>query len=178
MAHRPRLGVNRAQSANVETVAGAQRRASIKPDVGHAGDKRIFRKSCIFCGVVDNKNVILADCMRAERDFTGGFISLKTDLRLEPLPVVLNTRNQCNRYIKYLRGKPRDPVVGLFRHTVQDLVVAELGQAFGFLCWQGIVSHMLSCVIRFFECVPDCLFPIRFSSFKRHGPCLALASSC
>ena len=121
----PRGVVDDAQRADGVAVGGAQRGARVEADVRVAKHQRVVGEARVRPGVGHDQQVQLQDGVRAERLLARQLRGLQPDLRLEPLPVLVEEAHQRD-------GRPadrgRDAGQGVevpLRRRVQDVRRAD-----------------------------------------------------
>ena len=122
---RARHAIDDAQRAEGVAIARDERRAGIKTDVRVAADQRILAKPLVVERVGHDEDAASPDGVRAERHAARGFGHRHADTRLEPLPVLVDQRDQRDRRTADLRGEQDDVVECLFGLGVEDAIGPE-----------------------------------------------------
>ena len=125
MTHRVPQGV---------AVRSQQRGAGVEADAGIVQDQRIVGKAGVDEGIGDHQNLVrLQDRVGTEGQVARGLRRRQPQTRLEPLPFLVNQRDERNGRAADLRGQERDVVIALLRGRIQDLQPAQGGKARGFI---------------------------------------------
>ena len=114
-----RLRIDHAQSPELEAFARDQRHARIEADPGLAGDQRIAREPLVLMCIGHQQYPVLQDGMSAERHIPGRLCGVQAMVRLEPLPVVIDQRDQRDRCPEQVAGQAGDAIEGLLRCRVE-----------------------------------------------------------
>lgn len=126
---RMRLGIDDAQRADPPAIFGLQRRAGVEADADVTGDKRVRRKAIVLRRIVHDHRIVAMDRVRAERDRARRLRRCQTDLRLEPLPVLIDQRNKRDRRAKYFACIAHDRVELHLVGRVKDTIPPQRRQA-------------------------------------------------
>ena len=126
---RARHRVDHADRAHRLAVGHDDRGARIKADVGLPGDERTGAKTRVVQRVLDDEDGLgRGDRMGAEGQVAVGLCGIQADPGLEPLPVLVDERQQCDRCGADFRGQLHDVVVDLLGQGVEDLQASKLGE--------------------------------------------------
>ena len=110
-----------AQGANLEIILHHQWCTRIEFYVRGPGGQRIVMKSFIQGGILDHKNTVTKNGMRAESDFTGCFACIQAMAGFKPLPVVIDQAHQRNGRVADLCRQIGKVVIGLFFKRIEDI---------------------------------------------------------
>src|SRR5690554_472244 len=93
------LVINDAQGAELETTGLPNGDARVETDVGATGYQRVGLEAGVLTGVFNDKCLVLANGIVAERYRAGSFASVNTVFRFEPLALVVDRKSvvQGNR---------------------------------------------------------------------------------
>ncbi len=134
----PRRTVDRRQRAERVAVAAEQRRAGVEADVRRVGDERVVREARVDRGVGDLEQLgRREDRVRAERQVARCFRHVEPVVRLEPLAVLVDQRDDGDRHAQALGDERGDVVVRRIGPGVEDLGLAQRLQPPGFVSEQG-----------------------------------------
>src|SRR6516225_515269 len=115
-----RLAVYYAKRSQRESIFTSQRCAGIKPDARFAHDQGIFPKPWILQSVLNDKQIVLLDRVRTDRNLPWGLLNLYANLALEPLPVFVHQRKHGHRRSTHVGRKNHKIVETLFGFGVED----------------------------------------------------------
>ena len=104
---------------------GVDRHARIEPDIGGAGDQRIFREAFILACIGHDKHIVCSHGMGAKGDVARGLVYVQAGLGLKPLPVCIDQRYQRNLAAGQLLRQLDDGVELLFRLAIEQLQAFE-----------------------------------------------------
>src|SRR5262249_20097742 len=88
------------EDANSEAVGRAQGHAGIEPDSRLGGDQRTLAKARILSGVGHHQDIETTDGPSTERLVARHFPERQARVRLEPLPPLVDERDECNRRLE------------------------------------------------------------------------------
>jgi hypothetical protein len=96
-----------------------------------AGHERIVGEPLVLGRVGHDEQVGLGYDVAAERHITRRFADRPADLRLEPLAMLIDERDERDRSLADVRGKYRQVVQRLLRERVEHVVLPERVEAPG-----------------------------------------------
>lgn len=67
-----------------------------------------------------HQDIVVEDRVRAERDVARRFIDRQPHARLEPLAVLVDEADECNRHSEDALSKPRQAIETLFSGGIED----------------------------------------------------------
>ncbi len=115
-----RLLVDDAQCADIEIVAGPQRRAGIEADVRKARHQRIVDEARVLGRVVDHQHVVILDGVGAKGPVTRRLGGVDAMTRLEPLTSLVDQADQGDRHADHLGGDAGEAVERFFCLGIED----------------------------------------------------------
>mgnify|MGYP000626470265 CR=1 FL=1 len=121
--------VHHADGADHLPFRRAQRRRRIEADLRRTRHERVVGEAWVQRGVGhhhDRRHRLQQ--VRAERHVPGGLARLEPESRLEPLPVVVDERDQGDRRLADVGGKGGQVVERLLRRSVEHAVLPKYGQ--------------------------------------------------
>ena len=125
----PRHHVNHTQSTQRKTVGTLERSAGVETNFGLRNNKRVRTEPGILGCVGDDKQVRLLNGPVAKRKFARSFAQFYTDVRLEPLALGVDQRDQRNRRFTDVRCENGEIVKRLFGIGIENLIAAQRPQA-------------------------------------------------
>ena len=120
-----RHAVDDAQRAERLALRSDQGRAGVKANVRIARDERIVCKALVLGRVGHDEQVRLGDDVRAEGELTRRFADAPADLRFEPLPMVIDERDERDGGCADLCRERRQIVQRLIRGRVEQAVLPQ-----------------------------------------------------
>ena len=93
----------------------------------------MIRKALVFPRVGYHQHPVFGDDVRAERDISRRFADGQAEVRLEPLPVLVDEIHDRGRSAARFGGEPRKRIVERLFGRVEQLVTLERAQARGFV---------------------------------------------
>ncbi len=125
-----RCRIDDAEGAHPMPILCDQRCPRIEADVRRAGDEGIVVKSGIERGIEHAEDLARENGVGAERVLARYFGDVQSEARLGPLPVLVGEGHQGNRRVQHPGGQTGDPVEGLFRPGVENLVPPQRQKTF------------------------------------------------
>ena len=124
------FGRDRAQRAQQHAPLAADRHADIGADEGRTGDQRIVAKAQIDAGIGHQQRTLAGNAHCAERDIARGLVKIDPGAPEEPLPHVLDNREQRDRTAQHGARKDGDareqrPVRACLKAQIVDHIKAD-----------------------------------------------------
>ena len=105
------LGVDHAESPDPLAAAPPEHPTGVEPDVRGSGDEWVLDEAVVTGCVLDDEQVRPGvDRMCAERVAACSGPDVESDARREPLLLVIDQRDECDRNVEQLGGNAGDPI--------------------------------------------------------------------
>ena len=127
------LGIDQAEGAEAEAVAGDQRRTRVEADLRVAEDQRIVREAQVLGRVRHLQYPVFHDRKLAEGVLARRLVDSQADLGLEPLPGRIDQGNQADGDVELSRDQAGNTIECRFRRCVQDIESLQRGQSLDFV---------------------------------------------
>ncbi|MNK80038.1 hypothetical protein D3C87_997360 [compost metagenome] len=119
------LGVDQAQRAHFIAIGHGQRVTGVEANVRRACHQRVVMEAHILAGVRHQQQAVVKNRMAAERDIPRCLADIQAHARLEPLPIGVDQRHQCNRHIEQAFRQPCQSVETFFRGGIEQLKTVQ-----------------------------------------------------
>ena len=123
-----RRAINDAERSEVIAVRGGEERPCVEADAGFPGHQRIIAKAFVLQGIGDFEQPRPLDGVLAKGNVPGRLSDLETHLALEPLPPLIQQRDQRDGRLANLRGELREIIKIHLLRRVQHGIAFERGE--------------------------------------------------
>ena len=125
-----RAVVDQAQGSDRAAIGRPDPVAGIETHPRCACHERVFGEAVVEQRIGNHQRLRQQDGVGTERLFARCLLRVQAGVRLEPLALCIDERNQCDRNIEQLRRQPRDAVEAFLRRCVEQVQRLQRAQPF------------------------------------------------